>query len=305
MKNTVLMFCFLLSFIAKGQPETLYSKAFGSREDKAVIFIHGGPSGNATLFEFTTAQNLAEKGFYVIVYDRRGEGRSGDPTATYTYEESRKDLVSIYKKHKIEKAALIAHSFGGLVATLFAEKQPKMVSCLILAGGLFDQQATYDNIIKSVSKIYQSNRDTLKLEEIAVLKNTDKNSAAYRKKCFDLAYENDFFEMPNPTKKAEDLRQTYQNEVLDNNIRNQNAPILFYQNEALKNIKTKAILKKLRTQIKVCGIYGKQDSIFGQAQMKKMSRIVGSKQFVLLDNCSHYLFVDQQEAFLKSIVDWL
>lgn len=56
--------------------QQLYSKAYGDPKNPAIIYLHGGPRGNATLFEGTTANALAERGFYVIVYDRRGEGRS-------------------------------------------------------------------------------------------------------------------------------------------------------------------------------------------------------------------------------------
>lgn len=61
------------------QPATaaeIYSAAYGKASDPAVIFLHGGPGYNSLDFEVTTAQKLADQGFYVIVYDRRGEGRS-------------------------------------------------------------------------------------------------------------------------------------------------------------------------------------------------------------------------------------
>lgn len=151
MKQIILFFILLTTLFSSGQ-NTIYSKTFGKSEDKAIIFIHGGPSGNSTLFEFTTAEKLAKKGFYVIVYDRRGEGRSIDSLATFTYQEYFNDLNYIYKTYNIEKANIIGHSFGGLVATLFSEKYPQKVESLILAGALFSQQETYKNIIKSVNK---------------------------------------------------------------------------------------------------------------------------------------------------------
>ena len=52
-------------------------------------------------------------------------------------------------------------------------------------------------------------------------------------------------------------------------------------------------------------IYGKEDRIFGESQFKEMKKIVGENQFVLIDNCSHYLFVDQQEIFINNLVNWL
>ena len=104
MKKALLLFCSIISFIVDAQTNhTIYSKTYGQSENPAIIFIHGGPRGNSTLFEGTTAQKLAEKGFYVIVYDRRGEGRSIDTTATFTYQEAIKDLNELYKNYNIKK----------------------------------------------------------------------------------------------------------------------------------------------------------------------------------------------------------
>lgn len=303
MKQILLLFLFLITFYSSGQ--NIYSKTFGNNKDKVIIFIHGGPSGNSTLFEYTTAEKLAKKGFYVIIYDRRGEGRSTDSLATFTYQEYFKDLNNIYKKYNIEKANIIGHSFGGLVATLFSEKYPQKVESLILAGALFSQQETYNNILKSVNEISISNNDTLKLNQINEVKKIDKNSAKYREKCFELASENNFFKMPKPTKISEKLREEYKNNVFENNIRNKNAPIIFYKNESLKNIDTKSNLRKIKKQIKIYAIYGKQDRIFGKSQMNQIKEIVGKANFTLIDNCSHYLFVDQQDIFINNLANWL
>ncbi len=117
----LISFIFILFFTAFNAQD-LYSKAYGNSRNPAVIFIHGGPSGNATLFEGTTAQQLAEKGFYVIVYDRRGEGRSKDDSASMTFNESFNDLNGLYTTYNIKKANILAHSFGGIIGTLFTAK---------------------------------------------------------------------------------------------------------------------------------------------------------------------------------------
>jgi proline iminopeptidase len=298
-----ILFLQLTVFFASGQ--TIYAKAFGNSKDEPIVFIHGGPSGNATLFEATTAHRLADKGFYVIVYDRRGEGRSIDSAAKITYKEAFDDLLAILKKYNIEKANIIGHSFGGLVATLFANNYPEKVKSLILAGALFAQQETYDHILKSIETIYKDKGDTLNLKRLKAVEALDKASAQYRKSCYELASENDFFTMPKPTKEADSLRQQYDAHFSKNNIRNQNAPILFYKNEALKNIDTKPQLKQLKKQMKLYAIYGKQDRIFSTSQMVEMKNLVGKNNFKRIDNCSHYLFVDQQAIFIDAIVKWL
>jgi proline iminopeptidase len=304
-QNLALFLLFLTTFFVNGQ--TLYSKAYGNIDNPAIIFIHGGPSGNSTLFEATTAQTLADKGFYVIVYDRRGEGRSIDSTATFTYQETFTDINEIYQTYKIEKANLIGHSFGGLVATLYTNKYPEKVKSLILSGALFSQQDTYNHIIKSVRQIYQIKNDTLMLKRVGEVERLNKNSAEYRKGCYDLADKNNFFEMPNPTAKATRLRQEYKtSEFYKTNIRNNQAPVLFYKNETLNNIDTKPVLRRIRDLgVKLFAIYGQQDRIFSILQINDIRSIVEKGNFKNIDNCSHYLFVDQQETFIGTIEKWI
>ena len=303
MKLFFLSFFLAFSFLAKGQ--NLYIKTYGNEKNKTIIFIHGGPSGNATLFEGTTAQKLADQGFYVIAYDRRGEGRSADPNAKFTYEEAFQDLNSIYAKYHLKKAVIMGHSFGGLVATLYTNKYPKNVSALVLAGALFSQQETYDHILNTLKKKYSN--DSEQLKKISIVENLNKNSAEYRKGCYDLAGENGFFKMPNPTAESKKLYSDYEaGEFYKTNIRNKNAPLLFYQNEKQNNIDTRAILKKIKSAgVPIYGIYGKDDGIFSSAQINSLKAITGENHFTFLNNCSHYLFVDQQAAFISKLKNWL
>lgn len=305
MKRILFLTFFLLTSMSVSA-QILYSKAYGDPGNSAIIFIHGGPSGNSTLFESTTAQNLAEKGLYVIVYDRRGEGRSIDSTATFTYAEAFNDLNGILKLYDINTATLIGHSFGGLVATLFTERFPEKVTALILAGALVSQQETYDHILSSVKHIYKNSKDTLMINKITRIEQLDRNSAEYRKACYDLASLNHYFEMPFPTSQSKELREEYlSSPFYEKNIRNKDAAIQFYENEDLRNIDTKNILTKLKDKTSVFALYGKQDGIFSQKQLQDVKDIVTPDNFALLDNCSHYLFVDQQVKFIDIMVKWI
>lgn len=305
-KVYLFLFYILTSLTINAQTNTIYSKSYGQSENPAIIYIHGGPRGNSTLFEGTTAEKLAEKGFYVIIYDRRGEGRSIDTTATFTFQEAIKDLNSLYQKYNIKKANIIAHSFGGLVGTLFTEQNPQKVNSLILTGALFSQQETYDHILKTTKNIYLKQKDNLMLSQITEIEKLPKNSAEYRQQCYEVASENNYFKMPFPTKEANQLREDYEkSEFGKSNIRNDNAPILFYQNESKNNIDTKSILRNLKKQVKLFAIYGQQDQIFSEKQLNDMKKIVNKKNFKLIDNCSHYPFVDQQTEFIDTIEKWI
>lgn len=286
-------------FLTSINAQNIYSKAYGDKQNPAVIFIHGGPSGNATLFEGTTAQKLTDKGFYVIAYDRRGEGRSKDENATMTFKESFEDLKQVYNTYKIKKAHILAHSFGGIIGTLFTSQFPEKVRSLTLVGALFTQQETYDHILKQAKEYFKN--DPTQLKEISEIENLDKNSAAYRKRCYEMASKLGFFDMPNPTPESENLRKEYQaGEFYKNNIRNANSPIKFYQNERLNNLDNTVILKTIKRKgIPMYAVYGQNDGIFSNKQINDLKNIVGKDNFKLIDNCSHYLFVDQQDEFLK------
>ncbi|KFF25551.1 alpha/beta hydrolase [Chryseobacterium vrystaatense] len=296
----LLLFLFIMIFGAV-QAQNIYSKSYGNPKDPAVIFIHGGPSGNATLFEGTTAQKLADKGFYVIVYDRRGEGRSKDDQASMTFKESFEDLNQVYSTYRIKKANILAHSFGGIIGTLFTRQFPKKVSSLTLAGALFSQQETYDHILKEAKEQFKT--DSLQLKKITEIESLNKNSAAYRKRCYEIASEMKFFTMPSPTSESKQLRTDYEaGEFYPVNFRNAESPLKFYKNEPRNNLDNTAVLKEIRKNgIPIFAVYGKDDGIFSKKQLNDMKNIVGNNHFKLIDNCSHYLFVDQQNEFLQFI----
>ncbi len=297
---SILFNCFAIIINA----QTIYSNAYGNPNNPPIIYIHGGPRGNATLFEGTTAQTLADKGYYVIVYDRRGEGRSKDTNAKFTFQESANDLNYLINKYNLSKVTLIGHSFGGIVATLYTKNNTEKVEKLILVGALFSQQETYNHILKEVHKLAKKQNDYSTITEINEIKKLDKNSAEYRKKCYEIASKYKFFDMPFPTEEFKKLDKNYKKgEFAKTNIRNDSAPLLFYKNEKRVNIDTKNELKEIQqNKVKVFAIYGNQDQIFSTKQRKDMKQLVGSKNYYSIDNCSHYPFVDQQTIFLKNIV---
>ncbi|MGG5208283.1 alpha/beta hydrolase [Chryseobacterium sp. MIQD13] len=297
---------YLLSFLfamlcISFNAQRIYSKAYGNPKDTPVIFIHGGPGGNTTLFEGTTAQKLAEKGFYVIVYDRRGEGRSKDENASMTFKESFEDLNTIYKTYGIKKANILAHSFGGIIGTLFTKSFPEKVSSLTMAGALFSQQETYDYILKQAKENFRN--DPAKLKEISEIEGLSKNSANYRKRCYNIASDMKLFTMTSPTPESQKLRAEYESgEFYAVNFRNPESPLKFYKNEARNNLDNTSVLKEIKKRgIPVFAVYGKDDGIFSDKQLNDMKNIAGKNHFKLINNCSHYLFVDQQDEFLQFI----
>lgn len=286
---------------------SLYVKTYGNPAKPALLYIHGGPRGNSTLFEGTTAQALADRGFYVIVYDRRGEGRSADTAATFTFDEAFTDLNALLSSLKLSKVHLLGHSFGGIVASLYSEKHPEKVQGLFLIGALVNQQQSYDHILQTAVVSDSLPTKPTIVQQVQAIQTLDKNSAQYRGLTYQLAAELGYFRMPQPTAEYRQLMAQYQNSTAGkNNIRNDQAPLKFYQNEERVNIDITPALKQIKASgIGLYAVYGKQDGIFSKPQLSQLQQLTGPTKFALIDNCSHYPFVDQQQAFLDQIENWM
>ncbi|WP_310589018.1 alpha/beta hydrolase [Dyadobacter crusticola] len=295
----------LSSFICRSQQ--LYSKSFGSRSNHPIIFLHGCPGSSSVFFEATTAQLLADRGFYVIIYDRRGEGRSADKQARMDYSEAFEDLNNIYALHELKKASLLAFSFGGLIAAQFAEKHPEKVASLTLCSALVSQQKSYETILRSARRIYENKKDSVNLKEVSAIAKMDTNSLAYRTMVFKHASANGFFSLPMPNDHAKAIYDTYQTDsLITSYVKNEHAVATFWKHEPKHNIDVTPQLKYLqKLRIPVYALYGKQDGLYSNEQISEIGRIIGSDRVKYFDQCSHTLFIDQQELFLAALSKWL
>src|SRR3989442_4480288 len=78
---------------------------------KVVVLIHGYPLSGAS-WEKQTAALLAA-GHRVITYDRRGFGKSSQPTTGYNYDTFAEDLYKIITQLELRDFALAGFSMGG------------------------------------------------------------------------------------------------------------------------------------------------------------------------------------------------
>jgi len=87
----------------------LYYEDHGS--GKPVVLIHGYPLSGAS-WEKQTAVLLAA-GYRVITYDRRGFGKSSQPTTGYNYDTFAEDLHKLVTQLELRDFALAGFSMGG------------------------------------------------------------------------------------------------------------------------------------------------------------------------------------------------
>lgn len=303
-------FCGILSllFVSFSYSQEVYSKVYGSPEDTPIVFLHGGPGFSSLNFELTTAQVLADLGYFVLVYDRRGEGRSAELQAQYTFQETLEDIDHLLATYKIQKANFIAHSFGGVVATYYAENKADCVNAIIYVSA----PISYPNILKatlaSVKNIYEETGDVVNQNYVSLIEKMDPNSLAYSSYILMHAMANKFYL---PKKISPQAKKLYGSLYADSLYQHYSAkpdfkaPLGFWKKEKYTSIDFSDTIPKLKDRVKLYGIYGQDDGILPKNEVARLAKGIGEENVISLENCSHNIFIDQQEAFLEQLQIWL
>jgi non-heme chloroperoxidase len=102
-----------MPYIAVGNENStdidLYYEDHGS--GKPVVLIHGYPLSGSSWEKQVPV--LLDAGYRVITYDRRGFGKSSQPTTGYNYDTFAADLHQILTHLKLRDFALVGFSMGG------------------------------------------------------------------------------------------------------------------------------------------------------------------------------------------------
>ncbi len=104
-----------------------------------VIFLHGVLNDHSVWILQT--RSLAHHGWNVLAPDLPGHGKSaGDPPASV--EAAADFVLALMDAAGVEKAALVGHSFGALIALEAAARAPARVSHLVLVGVAFPMKVS-------------------------------------------------------------------------------------------------------------------------------------------------------------------
>src|SRR6266702_1124513 len=111
----------------------LYYEDHGSGDP--VVLIHGYPLSGASWEKQLSA--LLSAGHRVITYDRRGFGKSSQPTTGYNYDTFAEDLRKLVRHLNLRDFALVGFSMGGgEVARYLGKYGSKGVSKAVIISGV-------------------------------------------------------------------------------------------------------------------------------------------------------------------------
>jgi non-heme chloroperoxidase len=155
---------------AQAAPKTVRPKAAAPKanlrvrdwgQGKPIVFLSGWalPSD----FWHYHIADLSGRGFRCIAYDRRGHGRSDDPSTGYDFDTLADDLASVLNGLDLNDVTLVAYSMGGGEAARYLSRHgSKRVSRVVfLAATTPFLLQTADNPIGAPGKMFEGLRGLL------------------------------------------------------------------------------------------------------------------------------------------------
>jgi len=273
----------------------LYYREIG--QGQHVIVLHGGPDFDHT-YLLPEMDRLSDS-FRLIYYDQRGRGRSARNVRPedVTIRSEIEDLESLREYFQLESAAILGHSWGGLLAMEYALHHPERVSHMIL---LNTAPASHDDFIRLQQ--HRRKRAAADIEKLNALS----SDARYQAGDPDAvaAYYRIHFRAT--------LRQPEHLEKLINRLRSS------FTKEGI--LKAREIEKRLMNEtwlsneynllpqlgqltIPTLILHGEYDHIPTECALHVAEAIHGAG-FAMLNDCGHFSYLQRPDEVRKEIVDF-
>jgi pimeloyl-ACP methyl ester carboxylesterase len=123
--------------VPKPKPTEIHWRALGGRPGggDALVAIHGGPGLSHEYLE--PLGLLARTGLPVVTYDQRGCGRSaGAVDEADVIGQAVADIERVRRAVGAPRLHLLGHSWGGLLAALYAARHPARAASLVLVDSI-------------------------------------------------------------------------------------------------------------------------------------------------------------------------
>jgi pimeloyl-ACP methyl ester carboxylesterase len=104
--------------------------ATGEPNGRSVVLLHGRNFPSS--YWAPVIKTLTDKGFRVVVPDQIGFGKSSKPTGELHFDTLARNTIALLDHLQIDKADIVAHSMGGMLAVRIARAYPDRVNHLVL-----------------------------------------------------------------------------------------------------------------------------------------------------------------------------
>ncbi|HJV80795.1 alpha/beta hydrolase [Noviherbaspirillum sp.] len=247
-----------------------------NRELPTVVFIHGAQNDHSVWILQT--RYFAHHGFGVLALDLPGHGRSKG--APLTSVEAMADwLIALLDAAGVQKAALIGHSMGSLIALESAFRAPDRVGRLALVGTAYPMKVS--DALLDASK----NNEQMAIDMVNIWSHT---SIAQKPSC------------PGPGFYVMNGSQR-----LMQHVSRQNPAQVFYTDFSACNAYANGEVAAKSLAGPALLVLGKRDMMTPPKATATLTKTIPQCRVVQIDNCGHSLMAEQPDAVLDALFGFM
>lgn len=252
-----------------------------SGEDTPLLFLHGQ---GASISEYSFVLKDFADDFKVFAMDFPGFGKSDKPDPAYSVQFYRDLLVSFLDSIGLEKVWLVGHSFGGLIALLFADCHLDKILGMTLAapGGFYDYSTS--------AEMFFRNAFSLK----AIIETpTDKAIKNYRKISFH-----------HITSEVEEFL-SIRRKLLDHKT----CEFIQYAKTMIHNLDIvfgeKFVGQQLKFPFPVQLIWGEKDQMLPVSALENAKKSIPDAHVDLIRECGHFPMLEYPDHFVSIVKSYI
>lgn len=240
---------------------SIYYEKYGDKEKNIIIL----PGWGDTRKTFYNIINNLKENYTVYIFDYPGFGNSIFPNKDLTIFDYANIIRNFLNDFNIKNPIIIAHSFGGRIATLLSGYYKEKIDKLIMidVAGIKHKKTIFKWLKEKTYKL---------LKKITYLL-PKKSKEKYNKKLLNIFGSADYKELNNCMKK------TFKNIIQEN--------LKYY----LKDINTETLL-----------IWGKYDDATPLKDGRIMNRLIKNSELIIFPNGNHFVYL-QYPIIINNIIN--
>jgi len=125
----------------------------GAPNGKTVVLFHG--MNFAGFYWGGPIDALRKEGFRVVVPDQIGFGRSSKPIMPYNFHDMARNSKLLLDHLKIDKAMIVGHSMGGMLAARFATQYPAVTERVVIYNPIGITDGRWERPWSSIDEAYK------------------------------------------------------------------------------------------------------------------------------------------------------
>jgi proline iminopeptidase len=266
----------------------LYVDERGTPDGLPLLILHGGPGLDHR--EFGTHLDALGDAFRLLFVDQRGQGRSDRDSRpeTWTLERMAQDVGALARELQLPRYAVLGHSYGAFVALQHAVDEPHGPAATIISSGL-PSERWLENLDATLDAF-----EPVELREQVKASWEREPHVTTEEECGDLLREQLPFHFKDPydPRMEVDPEAIYAPEVLRHTAAN-----------CYGQIDLEARLGEIAHPVLV--MTGRADRLCTAEAAEFMASAIPGAELVILDDSAHMGFIEEPEAYLAAVRDFL